>query len=589
MTIRNLQPDDLPAWMRPRSRAIDWALLIVFALSALIGWPLLARQGIPHGTDAELYLFRSLEVARIARSGTLFSRWAPDFNYGLGSPLFNYLAPLPHYLPGYHQALTDTSPIDSINLFLAASIFAAGTGMFLFIRQRWGMTAGLVGALAYLFSPPISLTLPYFSGDLGALMALGVLPWLLWAVDYFWLRPKGRTLALVTALIGFFMLCDTRIAVLGSLVIITACVTLRRFHPGGSYQHVLIAIFAAVALTSFFWMPALVEHDEIHWQADRPDPRAGPITLGELLSDIPRFQPPAQNDGAPIYRGLGIGVWLLALVGATAMLWQARRKVVPFDALLMLIVAVILIALATPAFYWLWPTPLSFQPALPYHAILVAVFCLAVVGAQSVRWLEKLQPYQQMTALSVLCLVSPLASLAALYQPEPAAQSGDPTYLTVLQSEVRGEHTGTFRSGVLLPEAAPQRPEPLPNLVESIRSDTFDRIDHRTYSAGAQINPVERGLFYDRYFFDLVRPMEIRFDILYYPGWNVSVDGSRQEVRSSPDGLLTVMMPKLSGELVVWLEGTPIRYLAWSMTAGGAGFLLLMMRRLRALGKEAEP
>jgi hypothetical protein len=256
--------------------------------------------------------------------------------------------------------------------------------------------------------------------------------------------------------------------------------------------------------------------------------------------------------------------------------------------MLLLIIAVILLALATPAFYGLWPSPLSFQPSLPYHAVLVAALCLSAVGAQSVRWLEGLRAEWQMIGLSVLCLVSPLASLAVLYAPESIAQPGDPTYVTVLQSELRGEHNGTFRNGVLLPETAPELPDPLPNLVETIQGNTFDRINRKFYSADAQINPVERGLFYDRYFFDMSRPTEIRFDILYYPGWNVSVDGNRQEVRASADGLVTVMPARLSGEIAVWLEGTPIRNLAWAVTLGGAGFLLLVTRALRMSGKEPQ-
>jgi hypothetical protein len=269
------------------------------------------------------------------------------------------------------------------------------------------------------------------------------------------------------------------------------------------------------------------------------------------------------------------------------MLRTIKRPALVSDAML-LIVAVLLLVLATPAFYGLWPSPLSFQPILPYHAVLVAAFCLSAVGAQSVRWLEGLKSHWQMIGLSILCLVSPLASLAVLYSPEPVSPSGDPTYLTVLQSELRGEHSGTFRNGVLLPETTPGRPDPLPNLIESLQGNTFDRINRKSYSADAQINLVERGLFYDRYFFDLSRPTEIRFDILYYPGWNVSVDGNRQEVRASADGLVTIMPGKLSGEIAVWLEGTPIRNLGWAVTLGGVGFLLLVMRILRAYGKQPQ-
>ncbi len=569
----------LPAWMRPRRRTVDWGLVIVLAFCMLVVWPLLARRELPHGTDAELYLFRSLEIARIIHGGSLFSRWAPDFNYGLGSPLFNYLAPLPHYLPGYHQAFTDTAPIDSVNLFLAGSIVAAGSGMFLYVRQRWGISASVVGALVYVFSPPIALTLPYFSGDLSLLMALGALPWALWAIDYLWVFPRRRTLVLAAVLVGAFFLCDARIALIGSLVILTGVATLRRL-PGFS-EHILVAIFAALALTAFFWLPALAERDAIHWIAARANAWAGPVPLSELLGDIPRFVPSGQ--GNVVYRGFGIGTWAQAVVGAGAIVWKAwRRRALLLDVALYLVIGVTLAVLSTPAFYGLWPSPLNFQPVLPYHALLVAVFCLAVVSAQSVHWLEFVGPRWQMAALTILCLVAPLASLAAVYPPDRSIGENQPSVVTGLQSELRGEHIGSFRDGVLLPEAAPRLPEPLPNLVESFQTDSFDRVNRQFYSAESQINSVERGLFYNRYFFDILQPGEVEFNILYYPGWSASIDGRRPDVQASPEGLLTVRLPKPNGELAIWLEGTPFRYLSWAITLGGAILLFLVARHIRS-------
>src|SRR5512141_988226 len=155
--------DDFPTWMRPRRRVIDWGLWIVLAASLFVALPVVTRHGMPTGNNAELYALRSLEVARLVRGGILFSRWAPDLNYTFGSPLFNYLAPLPHYLSGYHQAFTDTSAIDSVNENLALAVIAAAVGMYLFARQRWGMSAGMIAALVYGFSPPVALNLSYLA------------------------------------------------------------------------------------------------------------------------------------------------------------------------------------------------------------------------------------------------------------------------------------------------------------------------------------------------------------------------------------------------------------------------------------------
>ncbi|MCC7207531.1 MAG: hypothetical protein IT323_09500, partial [Anaerolineae bacterium] len=126
-----IRPEDLPAWMRPRQRTVDHGLLIVLGLCLFLAAPLLARPGLPRNTDLELVEWRSSQVAALVRAGVLFSRWSPDWTYGYGSPLMNYLAPLPHYVAGFHQAVTEAPPADSVKLLVIGAFFLAGTGMYL--------------------------------------------------------------------------------------------------------------------------------------------------------------------------------------------------------------------------------------------------------------------------------------------------------------------------------------------------------------------------------------------------------------------------------------------------------------------------
>src|SRR5690348_14819840 len=113
--MQTIPLEELPLWMRPRHRNIDWGLLILLGFCLINVWPFISHP-LPGATDAELYVYRSVEVARLLRAGIGYSRWSPYFNYGYGSPLFNYLPPLPHYLAGYYQVLTDASPENSIKI-----------------------------------------------------------------------------------------------------------------------------------------------------------------------------------------------------------------------------------------------------------------------------------------------------------------------------------------------------------------------------------------------------------------------------------------------------------------------------------------
>jgi hypothetical protein len=574
-----LRPEDLPAWMRPRRQGIDWGIFLVVIICIPLVLPLLTRRGVPLATDAEVFELRSVEIAQLVRSGLLFSRWAPDFTYGMGSPLFNYLAPLPHYLAGYHQVITDTSPADSINLWLSVSILAASMGMYLYIRQRWSAPHGVVAAFLYVYGPLIAITMPYQLGNLGALMALGLLPWVVWSLDRLYLVPKSRSLILAAFLSGAFLLSDSRIAALGILVVIANVATLRRLSPCGNFSYVATAFGAGIMLAAVFWFPALTERDQIHWLSAGIDPRlADPVPLTEMFGPLSAIDPRLFNP--PIYRGIGTGTLAAVLAGLIILL--IKRAYLRADVVLFLVLGLILAGLATPAFYGLWPSPRDFQPLLPYHALAVATFCLAVVGAQAATWLAV--PAWRLVVvplLLALCLGSPLTAIASLPSMGTDYYAGELTIFTSTDYELRGYHVGSFISGLLLPEAAPKLPPPQPQLLTTLQTNTFSRINRRAYGSDVQINTIEHNPLSVRYVFDVPRPTDIELYILGYPGWTGSIDGQRQGLQTTPEGLLVVPVPKLTGELQIWMEGTPARYLAWVITVLGVALLLLVARRIR--------
>ncbi|MFQ5421059.1 MAG: hypothetical protein ACE5EY_11940, partial [Anaerolineae bacterium] len=78
-------------------RRIDSGFLLVLAIALVAVWPFISRASLPPGTDAELHIFRLVELSHLVRSGEFYPRWAPDFYHGFGYPIFNYYAPLSYY------------------------------------------------------------------------------------------------------------------------------------------------------------------------------------------------------------------------------------------------------------------------------------------------------------------------------------------------------------------------------------------------------------------------------------------------------------------------------------------------------------
>jgi len=104
-------------------RHIDLNLIAVILIAVIAALPFLTRSGLPRHTDLELHVYRAAEYGEALRSGVLYPRWAPDFFYGYGYPIFNYYAPFTYAL---------------------ASLFAV----------PWGVVAGAKGVIltAYLLA-----------------------------------------------------------------------------------------------------------------------------------------------------------------------------------------------------------------------------------------------------------------------------------------------------------------------------------------------------------------------------------------------------------------------------------------------------
>jgi len=67
------------------------------------------------------------------------------------------------------------------------------------------------------------------------------------------------------------------------------------------------------------------------------------------------------------------------------------------------------------------------------------------------------------------------------------------------------------------------------------------------------------------------------------------VGGIRQPQRASSQGLIAVSVPPLAGDVALWLEDTPVRYLAWAVTALGLIMLFILGRRRTWVNAANEP
>src|SRR5688500_9722737 len=132
--------------------------------------------------DAPSHLIRLHVVAAALERGEWFPRWLPELYLGYGYPLLNFYSPATYYLG---------AALHRLGLALYASPQGPGVvgvalgvgGAFGLARALYGgrVDAALVASLVYVLAPYPFITNLSIRAAVPEVLALGLLPWLLWA------------------------------------------------------------------------------------------------------------------------------------------------------------------------------------------------------------------------------------------------------------------------------------------------------------------------------------------------------------------------------------------------------------------------
>ncbi len=589
-----LTEDDLPVWMRHTRRTPDWLALAVIGLCAVLLAPLLLRPGLPAGYDPAVA--RAVEMRASLEANVPYPRWAPNFNYGYGSPLWNYLPPLPHYLTGLYHVAVQAGAEASVKAVVALSVLLAGIGMLGFVRARWGPLAGLLAAVAYLANPQVTWNMLYLEGDLAGLLALGVFPWLLISVDRLLAMGRGTDFGAVVAVTALLWLTDAPANLL--LVGLTggwvAWLSLSGRGQGGGRGtwHAVAALALGTAAAAFFWLPALVESYAVVWL-----PVAVPDGAHHAWAPLALLLPPEPADPrivnpAPT-ASIGVGLWALALLGAGSALVRRWRGVSSAQGVEPGGRQAKLTANERAGLYFfgagclLWATA-ALLPGregawLDWRGacVLVGVACGAVAAGQGGAVLEAAPRRRRVIGACVLLAGLALLNAPLLDPPAWPAPRTEATAITVLGREVRGHLIGGVRSGWLLPSSAPVPPGVSPVLVNSYDMGQVDRVLRDALPPSVQVDVIEQTPRQQRLVVDAAQAATLTLLAFDYPGWQAEIDNEPATLGATAEqGFLTLRVPAGRHEVRVYFGSTAPRRAAWLIALVAAGVATALSLRL---------
>ncbi len=597
-----------------RTRLTEIFLLFLFSLPALS--PLFSSTPT-RSADGLLHLYRLVQLDALWRNEIFFSRWLPDLAYGYGMPLFNYYAPLVYYLTTPLHSIGISFPL-ALNLSLAAALFLGAVGMFYFSRALCGtiletrdspnnkfiFLGALLAALAYLYAPYVLFN-ALLRANLAEQWALAFAPFALWRFFVLVQKPNALNWALAVLFFAAVMLSHNVTSFLfapllflfvgASLISGTALdgigVRERPLRPEEisrfslfisrfslfvsrfSFLIPLSALLAALALSAFFWLPALVERDFV--QITRVivtpdfDYRFNFVPPAELISFLPRADAGRLNPTFP--STLGLIQIFLAAVGIIFLLVRFRsRRALPFFALALAAFGFILLMLSVSQPIWDSISLLSFVQ-LPMRLRGLVALCLApLVGififALPTRW-------RTVSACIAIAAIV-LSALPLLYPRYARDVPLNPTLSDMFAYEQRTGAFGTTSFGEYLPVWVQNVPDKSPFDEAYARNEIPNRfvIPESATVCGAQLQSLSQTICVNAN-----DSWHAIFRAFYFPGWVARVQGNVVPITPTPrTGLITFEVPR-SGIISVAYEGTNVEHIAEWISIASAIFVFGML------------
>ena len=550
-------------------RRLDPGWIVVLALCLVAAWPFLSRSGLPRETDAELHVFRVAELARLMQQGELYPRWAADFYYGYGYPLFNFYGPLTYYLGAAIAALPGLDAVSGAKAVFVLGIALSGLGTYALARERWGAPGGALAAVAYIYTPYLLLFDPYLRGNMAECFTFGIIPWVLWAVGR--LTDGGGRRYFIGAAVGWAALLITHNVMAMLLSVLLAAYALFQWllwRERQAFGRSVLALALGLGLAAFYWLPVLTERQfvqneniiqgyfDFHDHFLPLSELFGPAKIQDLGATFPDFR-----------FNIGLGQVILVALVLLLLFYKymifkntdERRQTQinhkksmfirvylrPF--LFWLIAALGLIFLMLPVSTRLWEAipPLAYVQ-FPWKLLGPLALVVAML-AGGLPWLARQIGGERLSlaATGGGILLVLLTALPNTFPPAWNPDFGGATVLDHLRFERQGRAVGTTSAAEYLPLWVELQPGPAAWLTDAYEEGRpLNKLEPASLPAGAEVIEYTHTPATDRFVIESPQPFTVRVLTFYFPGWRAWVDGEPVEITPhEPSGFITVPLP----------------------------------------------
>lgn len=517
-------------------RSYTLVLLIIISLIPLID---LLRPGIPLTHDGPDHVARIANFYLSLTEGNIVPRWAANLNWGFGHPILMFLYPLPSYMASLFR-LIGFSFVDSTKLVFAVAFIASVVSMFVWLRAWLGaILPAFTGALLYGFAPYRFIDL-YVRGAIGEHVAFIFPPLICWGLLKLAKEKNASSTAgliISVATLGL-LLSHNAMSLMFFPIILSYIVYLYIFKTGRRtlfFVHSFWFIFNGALLSAFFLMPAFFEGKYTLRDIVTKD------GFGDRFVPIVSFFYSSWNYGGGNQFSKEIGAaQLIGIFTALIFFFKHKEKhirILLLSLLIMLITSIFLMTLPSQVIWQKITIMQKFQ--FPWRFLSVIVFLAAVLGGLSVTLVVR----KKLFALLIICVV--FVATFPMWRAQEYSIKDESYY-----SDMYDSTTDTGESSPIWSTRFMEKRALAP--IEIIEGDAI-------------IRQIVKSTTSHQYRIDAMAPTRVVENTLYFPNWEVSVDGTSVLTEfQDPNyrGLMTFWVDPGKHDVTVSFGDTKLRHVA---------------------------
>lgn len=518
-----------------------------FLLITLLALPLVFpffRSGYFSTHDGEWAVIRLSAFHFALKDGQIPPRWAGNLFYTYGYPVLNFNYPLPPILGEFFHLL-GFGFVDSVKLVFVASIVFSAFFVYLLISLIFNSLTGVFAAIVYLYYPFKMVDL-FVRGSIGESLAFAILPAVYWSLIKLEKNRAKNWIVFASIFLAFFILSHNSIAFISFpfifLFMIFNLLKEKKENRLPLLRCYALVLLHALALSCFFWLPAL-------WEKKYTILQPGIIT--DPLKHFPSFRQlilpnwgygRSQESNSLSFQigALHLCLFLLSLL--LVLRKTLKDKIREKERIVWFFVSVFLLNffLLLPISSFVWKIlPLMVYLSYPWRILTPLGLYLTIITSYFFFQVKKRS--LKLALLGVIFLVF-LITTKDYRQPLEYVNRGEGFYITNQSTTIQGDEN--------TPVWVKTPPQNAPEEKIELEKGKYQIVKQKSN--------------YLRFLAQTPERTKVAINTIYYPGWQVFVNSKRVGLgyQDDPLGRLVFEVPQGSSEVVAVFKETPIRLVA---------------------------